>query len=90
MKLLLKILRIIKYRVSFKVRLMYYDTNKETLLTYSGKRSYIFSSVLIIKILSLFTFIDNYNSRLIIFQLNSIVQIKAKISIKLKQLELCQ
>lgn len=74
---------------------MYYDTNKETLLyiyklTYSGKRSYIFSSVLIIKILSLFTFIDNYNSRLIIFQLNSIVQIKAKISIKLKQLELCQ
>lgn len=89
MKLLLKILRIIKYRVSFKVRLMYYDTNKETLLTYSGKRSYIFSSVLIIKILSLFTFIDNYN-RLIIFQLNSIVQIKAKISIKLKQLELCQ
>lgn len=90
MKLLLKILRIIKYRVSFKVRLMYYDTNKETLLTYSGKRSYIFSSVLIIKILSLFTFIDNYNFRLIIFQLNSIVQIKAKISIKLKQLELCQ
>lgn len=90
MKLLLKILRIIKYRVSFKVRLMYYDTNKETLLTYSGKRSYIFSSVLIIKILSLFTFIDNYNSRLIIFQLNSIVQIKVKISIKLKQLELCQ
>lgn len=90
MKLLLKILRIIKYRVSFKVRLMYYDTNKETLLTYSGKRSYIFSSVLIIKILSLFTFIDNYNFRLIIFQLNSIVQIKVKISIKLKQLELCQ
>lgn len=90
MKLLLKILRIIKYRVSFKVRLMYYDTNKETLLTYSEKRSYIFSSVFIIKILSLFTFIDNYNSRLIIFQLNSIVQIKAKISIKLKQLELCQ
>lgn len=89
MKLLLKILRIIKYRVSFKVRLMYYDTNKETLLTYSEKRSYIFSSVFIIKILSLFTFIDNYN-RLIIFQLNSIVQIKAKISIKLKQLELCQ
>lgn len=89
MKLLLKILRIIKYRVSFKVRLMYYDTNKETLLTYSEKRSYIFSSVFIIKILSLFTFIDNYN-RLIIFQLNSIVQIKVKISIKLKQLELCQ
>lgn len=89
MKLLLKILRIIKYRVSFKVRLMYYDTNKETLLTYSEKRSYIFSNVFIIKILSLFTFIDNYN-RLIIFQLNSIVQIKVKISIKLKQLELCQ